>query len=191
MRIRHAFLVVPCACLVLAASGCGGSGKSYSGTEPDAWASTVCGAMRDWVKGLQASSRSYSDDLRKTKGLKSVKARFVVLLQEAERSARVMVRNVKGAGRPAVEDGATIQRELVMALERARASLAQGIENAKELSTKDQQSFSNGVGVLTDDVGRELKATGEHFNGLADKYEDEALNEAIDKQPACRQLSPA
>jgi len=191
MRMRPAFLVLACACvLALAASGCGGGGESYSGTKPDAWASTVCGALSDWVQGLEASSARLGNDLRKTKDLKSVKARFVVFLRDAERSAGTMIANVKGAGRPAVMDGAAIQRDLVFALERARESFVQAVKSAKELSTRDLPSFSNGVGVLSGKVQRELASTGDDFNELSDKYDDEAFNEAIDEEPACEQLSP-
>jgi len=190
MRLRPAFLILVCACLLaLAASGCGGGEKSSSGTKPDAWASTVCGALTDWVNGLQASTVSLSEDLSKTKELKSVKARFVAFLQDAERSAGTMVASVKKAGRPAVEDGAAIQRDLVTALERARASFAQAAESAKELSATDLQSFSNGVGVLSQDVQRELASTRERFNELRERYDDEALNEATDEEPACEQLT--
>jgi hypothetical protein len=191
MRILRIFAVLLCAStLAFAAAGCGGgSGTSYSGTKPDAWAAAVCGALSDWAQGLQAGSTSLSSDLSKAKDIKTVKARFIVFLRDAEKSAGAMLTKVKAAGAPAVKDGAALQGELEAGLERAQASFTRAIASAEKLATSDPQAFSTGVQALGQTVQKELTATGEDFNKLGSKYNDKNLNEATSNEPACNKIS--
>jgi hypothetical protein len=178
--------------LAFAAAGCGGggsSGSSASGTEPGKWATSVCGAIHDWVNGLQAGSQKLSQDLQATRDVKAVKDRFVLFLSDAEKSAGVMIAKVRTAGAPAVKEGEGVQRDLVAALERARASFRKAVASAKELPTENQQAFSNGVGTLSVAIQRELTATGEDFDKLSQKYNDKELNKATNAEPTCKELS--
>jgi hypothetical protein len=175
--------------LTLAATGCGGSDKTYSGTKPDAWAATVCGALGEWAQGLQAGSARMQADLANAKDVKSVKNRFIVFLKEAESSAGVLLGKVKAAGAPAVKDGPAIQNDLETGLTEARASFTHAVEKAQKLPTKNLQAFTSGVTALGNDVQQELSAIGSDFNKLGDKYDDKALNEATSKDPACQKLT--
>lgn len=177
--------------LALAASGCGGGGggTSYSGTRPDAWAATVCGALADWARGLKADSDRLSSDLSGASDLRTVKTKFIAFLQNAERSSGIMVTEIKGAGPPAVKDGPAIQRELLKGLNGAEASFTHAIVKAKNLPTANSQAFGEGVATLGREVEAELTATSEKFNTLGDRYDDETLNEATSKEPACTSLS--
>lgn len=190
LRLLALFLCV--STLALAASGCGGGGgggTSYSGTKPDAWAATVCGALADWARGLKADSDRLSSDLSGASDLNTVKTKFVAFLQNAERSSGIMVTEIDGAGAPAVKDGAAIQRELVRELNGAEESFTHAIVKAKKLPTADSQAFGAGVSSLGKEVEAELTATSERFNTLGERYDDNSLNEATSKEPACKSLS--
>ena len=190
MRSLRALALLLCvSTLALAASGCGGDGKSYSGTEPSDWAATVCGAVGDWARGLQADSAQFGAGLGGTNDLKVVKRRFVAFLENAKRKTHIMVTKIREAGAPAVKDGATIQQELVSGLETGETSFTRAIARAKKLSTTDGQAFQSGVQDLGGDVQRELTEVGADFNTLGDKYEDSALNKATSEEPACKMIS--
>jgi hypothetical protein len=180
-------LLLSVSTLALATSGCGGGGKSYSGTEPSVWAATVCGAVGDWARGLQADSAQFG--LGGTTDLKVVKRRFVAFLENAKRKTHTMVTRIRRAGAPAVKDGATIQEELVSGLEGGETSFIRAIARAKKLSTTDGQAFRAGVQDLGGDVQQELIEVGGDFNTLGDKYEDSALNKATTEEPACKMIS--
>jgi hypothetical protein len=189
MRPRRVLVILLCAStLALTAAGCGGGGKSYSGTKPSTWAATVCGALGDWAKGLKADSTRLSSDLSGTTDLQIIKAKFVAFLGDAERSSGTMVTKITAAGAPAVKNGAAMQQQLVSGLEGARASFTRAIARAKKLPTTDRQAFSSGVTALGGDVQKELTATGETFNKLGDKYDDTSLNKATSKEPACTNI---
>jgi hypothetical protein len=189
---RRSLLVVSCiSVLALAAAGCGGGGgggTKYSGASPETWAATVCGALTNWAQGLQANSRKLGSGLRNA-SITTVKARFVVFMKNAGTSADTMINRVHRVGPPAVKNGAAIQRELETGLRSARASFERAERRAKKLPTSNAQSFASGVTALGRDIRKELRATGEAFYNLGDKYDNEQLNNATSDEPACNTVS--
>jgi hypothetical protein len=191
VRARRILALLLCAStLALAASGCGGDGggTSYPGTQPKDWAATVCGAMSDWAAGLKADSQRLGSDLSGGTPLPTVKAKFVIFLQNAERSTGRLRARVEGAGPPAVKDGAAIQQRLVSGLERGRASFERAVKRAKKLSTTDRLAFMSGVGALAQETQKELTATGDEFNRLDERYHDKSLNEATSGESSCSNI---
>jgi hypothetical protein len=185
--LRVLALLLCVSTLALAASGCGG-GKSYSGTKPNIWAKTVCGALGDWAQGLKADSSRLGADLKGTTDLNVVKTKFVAFLEGAERSSGTMVSRIKAAGTPAVKDGAAMQQQLVSGLQGAQTSFTRAIARAKKLSTTNPQAFSAGVQALGGDVQKELTDTGTKFSNLGVKYNDPNLNKATASEPACSKI---
>jgi hypothetical protein len=185
MRLARLLVVVLTAVtLGVAASGCGG-GKSYSGTKPGTWAASVCGALTTWRDSLRSGSQSLNADLQNVRDLQAVKTRFIVFLQNAERSTKTMIADVKATGAPAVKDGAAIQHDLESGLTRARASFTRAIAGAQDLSTKNPRAFSSGVQDLGQNVQRELATIGNNFANLDEKYDADELKEATAKESAC------
>ncbi|HMI99292.1 MAG TPA: hypothetical protein VK488_05620 [Gaiellaceae bacterium] len=189
MRLLRAFALALCVLtLGLAASGCGGGGKTYSGTKPDVWAATVCGALGTWAQGLKDSGSKLSKDLSGERDLKVVKAKFVTFLEDAKQSSGTMVAMIKGAGPPAVKEGAAIQQQLLSGFGKAQTSFARAIKRAKKLSTSDPRAFSAGVQALGGDVQKELTAVGTKFNSLGSKYKDQTLNKATAQVASCAKI---
>jgi hypothetical protein len=180
--------------LAFAAAGCGGggdggNGDSASAAEPGVWAASVCGALGSWVKSLQADSQDLSSALRDTKDLKTVKARFVTFLEDAEQSSGEMVDKVEEAGPPNVSQGEAIQDDLVATLGGVQQSFSQAVDKANALSTSSLQSFSSGVSKLSEDVQDKLATTGGEFNSLSDRYQSPELDNATDGEPACQRFN--
>ena len=180
--------------LAFVAAGCGGgddggNGDNASATEPSAWAASVCGALGNWVKSLQAGSQDLSSSLRNTKDMKTVKAGFVTFLEDAEESSGEMVDKVEETGPPDVSQGEAIQDDLVETLGEVQQSFSKAVDEASAVSTSSLQEFSRGVGKLSQDVQDNLATTGDKFNGLSDKYESPELDDATDGEPACKQFS--
>ncbi len=190
MRVVRVLAVLLCvSTLAIAAAGCGGKETTYSGTKPETWAATVCGALGDWAQGLKDDSARLGSDLSGTTDIKVVKTKFVAFLENAERSSRTMITTINGAGPPAVKDGAAIQEQLVNGLSGAQASFARAIAKAKTLPTNNPQAFGAGVQALGKDVEKELTAVSEKFNTLGDKYDDKTLNQATSNEASCKKIS--
>jgi hypothetical protein len=191
MRLARPLLVVLAAViLVFAASGCGG-GKSYSGTKPSTWASSVCGALTTWRSSLRSGSQSLQADLQHVRDLQAVKVRFVVFLRNAEESTKTMLAAVRSAGAPAVKDGAAIQEDLVTGLTRARASFTRAIAGAPDLPARNPRAFSRAVGKLGQNVQKELTTTVKYLDNLEKKYDAPELNKAVSRESACKSIAPS
>jgi len=182
-------LVVLCVVLALAAAGCGGGGDgdSSSSKSPDEWAETVCGALDDWGTSLQTRSQELGPAMQNTKDLENVKATYIGFLQGAEQSSQKLVDEVKSAGPPDTEEGEAVHSELISALEKVQKSFARAVGQAEELPTTDGDSLTRGVGVLSNDVEKNLQAAGASFNGIAERSPE--VKEAFDDTPSCGQLT--
>ena len=190
--MRVGWILVCAALLATAAGGCGGGGStSYSGTSPDEWASTVCGGLKEWSQGLKDESQMFSTAVAGARSLKSAKSKLILFLRRAEQSTQALNEKVQSAGAPAVKDGDALQRELEDGMKSAEESFGRATARARKLSTTDNQAFVRGTLALGQGVQSELAATGRSFDGLSDKYDAKDLNEAVAKEPACKQLTGA
>ena len=195
MRIWRVLVIVVCV-LVLAvtAAGCGGGGGSgggsskSSGVKPEAWASSVCTALGDWARGLQASSAKLQTDLRGSKGLPEVKAKFVAFLQDATDKAKVMVAAVHAAGAPDVTNGAALQRDFEAAVARFQTSFERATTKAKALPTNNPQAFTSGVQSLGQEVQTSLSGTRDVFTMLGTKYKNSNMDTTTKSIPACSRI---
>ena len=193
--LRTLVLLLSLLALSLAAVGCGGddgggddNGNRSAAAAPEIWAASVCGALGNWVTGLQNGSRELGTQMRDTKDVENVKARFVSFLEDAEQGSEEMVEKVKEAGPPDVEQGEAIQEDLVAALEKVNQSFSKAVDRANDLSTSSLQSFSKGVGDLSEDVQNNLATTGQDFSTLSDRFQSTELDNAMDGEPACQQF---
>ena len=174
-------------CVVLAlAAGCGGGSDSSSSDE---WASTVCGALDEWGKSLQAGSQALRPAMENTQDLENVKEKYIGFLEDAAQNSQELVDEVKSAGPPDTDEGQALQSELVSALEKVQESFARAVDRAEELSTKDGDSLRSGVGVLSKDVEKNLQAAGSFFKRIGERAPE--LEEAMDDEPKCGQFANA
>jgi hypothetical protein len=186
--VRLLAILFTAATLGFAAAGCGGGGdsSSASGTKPETWSASVCGALQTWGDDLKSGSRQLSSDIRSSSDLKSVKQKLVTFLQNAEQSTDKMVDDVKAAGAPAVKDGPAIQQDLESGLTGARTSFQRAVIQAKKLPTNNPQALTTGLSTLAQTIQSELTATGSHFSDLDQKYDLGDLNEAMADEPSCK-----
>jgi len=190
-RIARVRLLAPLSVVVMlafAAAGCGGGGSSSSasGTKPETWSATVCGALQTWEDDLKSGSDQLTSDIRSSRNLKSVKRKLIAFLQNAEQSTETMVGHVKGAGAPAVKDGPAIQRDLESGLTGAGTSFQRAVKQAKKLPTDNPQALTMGLATLAQKIQSELNATGQRFSNLETKYDLGDLNSAMADEPACK-----
>jgi hypothetical protein len=181
--------------LAFAAAGCGGgddgNGDSASAKAPDEWAASVCGALGDWVDSLEAESDELRPAMSNTKDLGAVKEAFVTFLEDAEKGFGEAADRVKAAGPPDVAQGEAIQENLVSSLEKVEQSFSTAVDRANELSTTSLESFSSGVGELSEDVQNNLARTGQGFGTLSDRFKSTDLKNATDAEPACQRFKRA
>jgi hypothetical protein len=182
-------ILLTAAVLAFAAAECGGGGgdsSSASGTKPETWSASVCGALQTWEDDLKSGSQQLTSDIRTSSDLKSVKQKLVTFLQNSEQSTEKMVDDVKAAGAPAVKDGPAIQQDLESGLTGARTSFRRAVVQAKKLPTNNPQALTTGLSTLAQTIQSELTATGRHFSNLDQKYDLGDLNAAMADEPSCK-----
>jgi hypothetical protein len=187
--VRHLALLSTLVALAFAAAGCGGGGgndSSASGTKPETWASSVCGALQTWGNDLTSGSQQLRTDINSSSDLKSVKRKLVAFLKRAEKSSEQMVNQVKAAGAPAIKDGPALQRDLESGLSGPRASFTRAVAQAKKLPTDDPTALATGLSTLAQTIQSELTATGRHFSNLDSKYDLGDLNSAMADERSCK-----
>lgn len=181
-------LISAVAMLAFAAAGCGGGGggSSASGTKPETWTASVCGALQTWEDELKSGSQQLRSEIPSSTDLKSVKKRVVTFLEEARQSTQKMVDDVKAAGAPAVKDGPAIQHDLESSLTGARDSFKHAATRAKKLPTDDPQALATGLSSLAQAIQGEVTTMGQHFSNLEKKYDFGDLNKAMAGEQACK-----
>lgn len=163
--------------LAFAAAGCGGGGgdsSTISGTKPETWATTVCGALQAWKTDLNARGQKLSSDIRSSNDVKSVKQKVIVTLRKAEQNTAKLIEQVNAAGTPAVKDGPAIQRDLASGLAQAHKSFQRALAHAKKLPTNNSEAFIRGLAALP------------QFSSSKTNYDLGELDRAMADEPACK-----
>jgi hypothetical protein len=172
----------------LAAAGCGGGGDSASGADPDTYAHDVCGAIQTWQQSLTTGANNMSKDLGAGSTPAQVKGKLVDFMGAAVAATDKMVADVKAAGPPAVDDGEKLQADLEAGLQKADDAFKDAKASAEKLDTSSAASFQQGATDLQQTLQTQGTAIQTTFEGLDTKYNSKDLNEAFDKEPACKSL---
>jgi hypothetical protein len=186
--LRTAFTALAAAA-AFAAAGCGGGdGGASGGADPEQYAADVCGAIANWQKELQSGATSMQSKLGAASSPADVKTQLVAFMETATNATDDMVAKVKEAGPPDVEDGEALQADLEQGLAAAQTAFAAARDDAKNLPTDNPAAFQAEAQKLGSTLSEEGTKIGQTFNGLSTKYDSQDLNQAFDKEPACKSL---
>lgn len=157
----------------------GGSGDSVSA---EAYAADVCGAMQDWVTGIQERTQSLTEsftsgDPQEGKDLLSN------LLSEMSAQTGDLVTEVEGAGVPDVDGGEEAADSLVTAFEEVQGILDDAQQDIEDLPT-NPQAFQKGAAELGPTLQEALSSVGSSL----EEPESEELKEAFEKEEACASI---
>jgi hypothetical protein len=186
MRLLLALLVTV---IAVAASGCGGDsgGNKVEGASPDQWSGDICTAVADWVQDLQTRA-SQPPKTRRT--VADVRAQLVDFISDVVSRTDQMLADVRAAGRPSVEDGDKIARDLLSRLQSLRATLVRARQTVQRLPD-DPSRFAPAA----QDLGRSIQKAGgdigDQIDQLDEKYDAEELSKAFNDNPRCSDLARA
>ena len=186
--VRRLSLAAAVFAATVAAAGCGGGDGGASGTPPDEFAASVCGAIGDWQKSLQSGAQKMGADLGAASTPDQVKSKLVEFMGNSVEATDTMISKVKQAGPPAVDDGEQLQNDLVSGLEKASTAFKQAETQAKNLPTGNQADFQREAQDLTQTLQTQGTAIETTFNNLDKKYDSEELDKAFDEEPACKSI---
>ena len=188
---RAALLTALASVLVLLAAACGGGdggGGVEGGSEPDAYAADVCGAITNWQERLQSSASTLGSDLQNSSDISAVKGKLVEFMGEAVQSTDQMLNQVEEAGPPDIEQGEAFHRDLVAGLRQARDTFAEAETNAENLPTNNPTAFQQGATELGQTLERQGGEIENTLSEVDEKYDSDELDKAFEDDPACKNL---
>jgi len=174
------------AVLVLALSGCGGSGDD-SDAKLDAWAKQVCVAVQPQAKKIQDANTAIQKETSDNSTPEEVQKTDSQAFQDMSDAYKAIGAAVNTAGAPDVDKGAKKQQDAVNELNGISTSYATLKKQVDALDTKDQAKFADGLKGIATSLDK-LSTSG---NDALKTLEEGDVGKAMTKQEACKTATPA
>lgn len=159
--------------------GGGGSAESVSA---EAYAADVCGAMKDWVTGVQERTQALTESF--TSGdPEEGKQALSDLLAEMSSQTGDLVTAVEEAGVPDVEGGEEAADSLVAAFQDVQGILDDAQQDIEDLPS-DPQGFSQGAAELGPTLQEALTSVGSSI----EEPDSQELQDAFENEEACSSI---
>ncbi|MFI6409731.1 small secreted protein [Streptomyces sp. NPDC050548] len=172
------------AVLVLALSGCGGSGDDTD-AKLDAWAKQVCVAVQPQAKKIEAANTAIQKETSDNSTPAQVRQTDSQAFQDMSDAYKAIGAAVNSAGAPDVDNGATKQQNAVKELNDISASYAALKKQVDGLDVKDQAKFADGLKGIATSLDK-LSTSG---NDALKTLEEGDVGKAMTKQEACKSAS--
>lgn len=186
MRFPLAVLVTA---LALAASGCGGGGggNEVEGASADQWSGNICTAVADWASDLQARA---AQPPKSTRTVAEIRVQLVEFISDVVTRTDKMLADVRAAGRPSVEDGDEIARDLLARLQSLRTTLVRARRTVQRLPD-DPSKFGPAAQDLGASIQKAGSDIGDQIDQLDEKYDAQELATSFNDNPKCSDLARA
>ena len=174
--------------LALAASGCGGDGgggNNVEGASPDEWAGDICTAVGDWASDLQIRAAQPPENART---VAEIRLQLVNFIDDVVVRTDQMLVDVKAAGRPSVDDGDKIARDLLVRLQSLRTTLARAQRTVERLPD-DPSKFGPAAQDLGSSIQKAGGDVGDQIDQLDEKYDAQELAKSFTDNPNCSDLA--
>ena len=165
------------AVLVLAVSGC-----SSNDEELNAWAKTVCDAVRPQTTKIGQANTSIQRVTSDNSKPEEVQRTDSKAFKDMSDAYRAMGAAVDKAGPPPVDGGEKKQRDAVKELKDTARSYAGLKEQVDSLDTKDQSKFADGLDEVATQLGKVVKGG----DNALKKLEEGDVGKAMGKQESCK-----
>ncbi|MFJ4950236.1 small secreted protein [Streptomyces sp. NPDC088760] len=175
------------AVLVVAVSGCSGSGEKGPDPKLVSWAKTVCDAVpapNAKIRSANAAIAAIATDSNLPP--KSAQKTYAEAFQDMADGYKALADALDTAGAPpGVDGGAKLQRDAAKNLAGLSSSYAELKKKVDGLDTKDQGKFARGL----KDVASQSKEIGKQSDSgtqALKRLEQEDVKKAMAKQPSCK-----
>jgi hypothetical protein len=175
---RHHLLTVAALAGILAL----GAGFPAGGVSAERWVSSVCTSLSDWADALVEAQENH--DLDATDPEESKDA-LVGYLEEVTNETEALIKALKKAGTPAVDDGKALAKTFRKGFIQARDTFEDAVDAARDLDTDDKSAFQDDVLEIRDAIASGAAEIGETFDDADEKYDVPEVDEAFKAEPAC------
>jgi hypothetical protein len=161
--------------------GDGGGGGSSDTVSASAYAADVCGAMQDWMQGIQDRMSELGSNVPDSP--EAGKDLLVDMMSEMTAQTGDLVSAVEDAGIPDVDGGEEAADALVQALQETRDILEQAKEDVEALPS-DPQGFQQGAAQIGPTLQEGLSNVGSSLESAA----SQDLQDAFEQEESCSSI---
>jgi hypothetical protein len=176
---RHRLLTLGVLVATAALVGAGFPAKEVSAGK---WVKSVCTSLGDWAEDLTTAQ----EDIDPTEpDLDTKKDDLTGYLDEVTDATNALLKRLKKAGTPDVEDGRQVASAFRKGFTQARDTFADAADDADALETEDPEQFQEDVVEIQDAIragADDIRAT---FDDADEKYDVPELDEAFDEESSC------
>ncbi|MEU7422474.1 small secreted protein [Streptomyces sp. NPDC048362] len=177
------------AVLVVALSGCAGSGDKGPDPKLEAWAKSVCDAVPAQDAKIKAANAAISTTAADTAKPETLRKTDSQAFQDMADGYKAIAAAISGAGAPpGVDGGAKRQQDVVRNLNSLAASYTGLKKQVDDLNTKDQGKFASGlheVAVQMTELEKKHKSGTEALKNL----QQGEVKDAIAQQASCQKVA--
>jgi hypothetical protein len=172
--------------VVLAGAALLAAGFPAKTVSPEKWTRSVCSALTNWQERL--TDAQDGADLDAT-GIDERKAALTQYLSDATDATGVLLKRLKRAGTPDVDDGKQVASVFRRDFRRARDVFADAERDARRLSTEDPAVFREAVLDIQSALSEGAEEISQAFEVSKQKYKVEELDQAFRDEPACSEIN--
>jgi hypothetical protein len=172
-------LVLALAC----ATACGGAAGAQGTTDPPKWAAAVCGAFADQMAQAQLAASV----LPSAPAPSDVRQVLLDYIEQMPGLVQAMLRKIREAGAPAVDDGQALQRDLLSAVSRLDDYVERDLARARALPVDDPAAFEGALDEFSATLDAEIEEFSDAFEVL-ERFDSGALSDAFADNETCRSI---
>ena len=159
-----------------------GAGFPTKTVSPEKWVKSVCTALGTWADDLAAAQEDVDQD---ETDLERRQGDLAEYLDEVTDATNTLVKRLKKAGRPGVDNGKGVTRAFRRGFSQARDTFADAADDAEALETEDRSQFDEDVLEIQDAIRAGAADISATFDDAEEKYDVPELDEAFDDEAAC------
>jgi len=131
------------------------------------WVKSICTSLGDWAEDLTAAQED------------------VAYLDEVTDATATLLKRLKKAGTPDVEDGKGVAGAFRKGFTQARDTFADAADDAESLDTDDTSQFEEDVADIQDAIRSGAEDISATFDEADEKYDVPELDDAFTSEPSC------
>jgi hypothetical protein len=155
---------------------------------PERFAKSICTTVTDWIDEIVELGGDYDGQVGSTPDLDERKDLTIEFLDGALDSTDTLIRRVKKAGTPDVDDGKAVVKVYRRGFRDARDVLEEAATEAEDLRTGDEGEFQAALAELGTAVEEGFADVGDAISRAEQDF-DRELRAAFEDEPACAELA--
>lgn len=178
----------PASAILLALVLLAGCRDSPQGVKPEEWARQVCAGLLARNERREARVRALQEEVTSDRSLVDRRQRLVTLIDDGLRSTEELLAGLDRLGKPAVEGGEQIHRQVRDNFEELRHSFADAKAQAEVAPVDNLVALQSRVEAIGGELDAAEQRAGRNLVDVDDQHRSPELDRAFEREPVCDRL---